>query len=70
MQGGVPMPTAELQVLREKERLRLTGYSRVQVWRLEREGKFPKRIQLGANSVGWLKHEVDAWIREKAAARQ
>ena len=64
------MPTAELQVLREKERLRLTGYSRVQVWRLEREGKFPKRIQLGANSVGWLKHEVDAWIREKAAARQ
>ena len=63
------MPTAELRVLREKDRFRLTGLSRVQVWRLEREGRFPKRIQLGTNSVGWLANELAAWIAAKAKAR-
>lgn len=63
------MPTPELQVLREKDRFRLTGLSRVQAWRLEKEGRFPRRIQLGVNSVGWLKHELDSWINTKRAAR-
>jgi predicted DNA-binding transcriptional regulator AlpA len=63
------MPTTELRVLREKDRFRLTGLSRVQAWRLEREGLFPKRIQLGVNSVGWIASELDAWIVAKASAR-
>ncbi len=67
--GGAVTPTQELQVLREKDRLRLTGLSRVQWWRLEKGGQVPRRIVLGANSVGWLKHEVENWIRAKAAGR-
>lgn len=63
------MPEAELRVLREKDRFRLTGLSRVQVWRLEKEGKFPKRIRLGKSSVGWLASEIDTWITDKAKAR-
>lgn len=63
------MPATELRVLREKDRFRLTGLSRVQAWRLEREGRFPKRIQLGVNSVGWIASELDAWIVAKASAR-
>ena len=62
--------TAELRVLREKDRFRLTGLSRVQAWRLEKEGRFPKRIQLGTNSVGWIASELDAWISRKAQERQ
>lgn len=23
---------------------------------------FPKAIRLGANSVGWLEHEIDQWL--------
>jgi predicted DNA-binding transcriptional regulator AlpA len=67
--GGAEMLTPEFQVLRESERFRLTGLSRVQAWRLEREGKFPRRIKLGENSVGWLAHEIQAWIKAKAAGR-
>jgi prophage regulatory protein len=63
------MPATELRVLREKDRFRLTGLSRVQAWRLEREGKFPRRIQLGVNSVGWLASEIESWIKGKAAGR-
>jgi predicted DNA-binding transcriptional regulator AlpA len=63
------MPTQEWQVVREKERFRVTGLSRVQWWRLERECKAPSRIALGPNSVGWLRHELEAWIKAKAAGR-
>jgi len=31
-------------------------------------GTFPKPIQLGAQSVGWLASEIDAWLRERVAA--
>jgi prophage regulatory protein len=56
--------------IREPARRRKTGLSRVQWWRLEREGKVPRRVQLGQNSVGWLKDEIDSWIRDRAAARR
>jgi prophage regulatory protein len=58
-----------LQVLREKDRLQMTGISRVQWWRLERMGRVPKRLVLGENSVGWLRHEIETWINGKAACR-
>jgi len=32
---------------------------------MENEGKFPKRRQLGANSVGWIESEVQEWIAER-----
>jgi prophage regulatory protein len=63
------MATGELQILREKDRFRLTGLSRVQWWRKERAGEVPGRVQLGPNSVGWLKHEIENWINERAAKR-
>jgi prophage regulatory protein len=57
------------RIVRKPELLGRIGISDVQVWRLERAGKFPKRIHLGANSVGWLSGEIDAWIEERASAR-
>lgn len=30
---------------------------------------FPLPIKLGASSVGWLKHEVEAWLMAQAANR-
>lgn len=63
------MNTNNLEVLREPERKRKTGVPRVTWWRLERDGKAPKRISLGENSVGWIRHEIDAWIAERIARR-
>ncbi len=45
------------------------GLSDPAVWRLERDGLFPKRFKLGGNSVGWLKSEIDAWIELRANDR-
>lgn len=37
--------------------------------RWEYVGRFPRRIKLAGTSVGWLKSEVDEWIKERAAER-
>ena len=37
--------------------------SRSSIYRLEAEGQFPKRVQLGTgHSVGWYLHEVEEWL--------
>ena len=35
------------------------------IWRWERAGIFPKRRQIGPNSVGWAMNEVDSWVSSK-----
>ena len=30
-------------------------YSRVQLWRLERDGMFPKRVRIGPQRHGWMR---------------
>jgi prophage regulatory protein len=45
------------------------GYTRRHLYTLEDQGKFPKRVSLGENRVGWIESEVDDWIRERAACR-
>jgi prophage regulatory protein len=45
-------------------------WSRMHVDRLEKERKFPKRVQLGESTVVWVEAEVDAFVAEKVAARQ
>lgn len=39
------------------------------LYRLEKSGRFPKRIHLGEASVGWLEHEIDSWLAERIAER-
>lgn len=49
-----------------------TGYKRPTLYRLEAEGRFPKRLKLGrgqGGAVGWRSDEVDAWIEARAAGR-
>ena len=44
-------------------------FSKVHLWRLERAGKFPKRVALGVARHGWLETEIDEWIAGRVAAR-
>lgn len=45
-------------------------WSRMHVDREEKAGRFPKRVQLGPNSVAWLEDEVIAWQAERIAQRE
>ena len=42
--------------------------SRSTVWRLEKQGQFPKRVQLSPNCVGWRKSEVLDWLASRETA--
>jgi prophage regulatory protein len=53
------------RVIRPAETSRRTGYSLSQLWRLERQGKFPQRIRLGEHAVGHFEDEVDTWIQNR-----
>ncbi len=44
------------------------NWSRVHITRLEKLGKFPRRIQVGANTVAWSEEEIVAMLAAKAAA--
>lgn len=47
----------------------LVPYSDMHLWRLERDGKFPKRVKIGAKRVGWIEKEIRDWMAARAAAR-
>ena len=59
----------EERVIRKPELLAMIGLSDPTIWRMEKDGKFPKRIRLGGNSCGWLFSEVMAFLEQKAADR-
>jgi prophage regulatory protein len=50
-----------VRLLRVREVSTKTGLSRAYIYKLERQGEFPKRRKIAENCVGWLEHEVDKW---------
>ncbi len=55
------------RLVREPERREITGYGPTQ-WRvLEREGKAPRRRQIGPRAVGWLLRELIEWVNSRPA---
>ena len=58
-----------IHFLRLPEILRRVPYSSAHIWRLEKAGKFPRRVRLGANRVAWVEAEVSAWTCSKLQER-
>ncbi len=44
-------------------------YSKVQLWRLEKIGKFPKRVPIGPKMHGWVEDEIEQFIGDKIRRR-
>ena len=53
------------RILSKKQLKDLIPYSPQHIARLEKAGKFPQRIKLGPNRVGWLEEEVMDWIQDR-----
>jgi predicted DNA-binding transcriptional regulator AlpA len=50
-------------ILRKRAVHQRTGLSDSTIWRLEKVGEFPERIQVTeAGAVGWFEDEIDAWM--------
>jgi len=57
-----------MRIIRYPELKNKVTLSRTQIWRLERAGRFPKRIQISDNSVGWDDADIEAWMQARKAA--
>ena len=53
------------RLIRLPELLSRCGVSKRSVYRLEAEGRFPARRQIGPRAVGWLASEIEAWIKSR-----
>jgi len=44
-------------------------YSKPHLWRLEKAGKFPKRVPTGPGRYAYVESEIDNYIQTKIAER-
>ena len=51
-----------MRILNSNEVVKKIGWSKVTVWRMERAGLFPKRINLSDRRVGWKESEIEDWV--------
>ena len=60
-----------MRVLRFKDLKPMKGipWTRVHINRLEKAGKFPRRIRLGGNTVTYDENEIDEFLAARAAER-
>ena len=42
-----------------------TGFESSQIYKLIKQGQFPKQIYLGPQSVAWLESDVSDWMKER-----
>jgi len=56
-----------IRMLRLPDVLQKTGLSRSQIYRLMTLGSFPRQIQLGDRSSGWIESEIDGWLAGRIA---
>lgn len=60
-----PLPA----LVRSSELTAIVPYSMNHIRRLEHAGDFPRRVRIGANRVGWVLTEVQAWLQNRLGAR-
>ena len=58
-----------MRILSKRQLKEMVLYSPQHVARLEKAGKFPKRVQIGSNRVGWVEDEVLDWLQERLDRR-
>jgi prophage regulatory protein len=48
----------------------MTGLGKTKIYELQAEGRFPMSVQITTHSVGWVEHEVQAWLAGRLAERK
>ncbi|MCA9107867.1 MAG: AlpA family phage regulatory protein [Rhizobiaceae bacterium] len=60
----------EMRLLSKRQLKELVLYSPQHIARLEQAGKFPLRVILGPNRVGWIESEVLDWLQKRMDRRE
>ena len=58
-----------MQVIKIKTVIQLTSLSSATIYRLVKNGEFPKQLKLAERSSGWLLEEINDWLESKSTLR-
>lgn len=61
--------TQKLEILRRQQVQQRTGLPRATLYQLIQQGRFPRPVSLSERTVGWLSHEVQAWLCDRLDQR-
>ena len=56
------------RILRPNQAAEFLSISRATLWRFCKASDFPKKIQLGVKSVGWMTADLEEWANSRKAA--
>jgi prophage regulatory protein len=75
MDNGAPGARGEAgtsighRILRLPQVCSMTGLGRSMIYQMEAEGRFPRRVPIGARAVGWVEGEIQDWLRGRIESR-
>lgn len=53
------------RILSIKGVINQTGLSKSTIYLYIKQGKFPSPVKLGLRRVGWIEHEMLAWVQDR-----
>jgi len=65
-------PTNErtpIRMLRLSQVVEKTGLGKTSIYELQKQGRFPRSVNLTGHSVRWIEAEIEAWLTRQAQAR-
>jgi prophage regulatory protein len=58
-----------MRMLRLSQVVEKTGLGKTSIYELQKEGRFPRGVNLTGHSVRWIEAEVETWLTRQAQAR-
>jgi prophage regulatory protein len=62
--------SAPIRILRLAQVIDMTGLGKTKIYELQAQGRFPMSVRITTHSVGWVEHEVQAWLTGRLAERK
>jgi prophage regulatory protein len=56
-------------MLRLSQVVEKTGLGKTSIYELQKQGRFPRSVNLTGHSVRWIEAEVEAWLTRQAQTR-
>jgi prophage regulatory protein len=54
-----------VSILRRPQVQERTGLSRSSIYKLMKEGRFPRAVALSTRSIGWHSSHIDQWLEQR-----
>lgn len=58
-----------MNILRLNDVTKKVGLGKTSLYSLIKDNDFPLQVKLSAKASGWLEHEIDEWIANRALSR-